>query len=148
MLIDAGERPFDVLDGGRLALFLLTVTPFLRLADAEPLPRGDGIGRQIDRIGRIDRILAGMLEDLGALDGAADDAGIERTFDPGVGMLLADDHGLGEGLMGVAPAIDGADADLEMLGELFIGRAETAHGTGLIGKFGFVDHGIGITAAG
>ena len=55
---------------------------------------------------------------------------------------------LGELLMGVAPAIDGADADLEMLGELFVGGVETAHAPGLVYEFWFVDHGAVDSAGG
>jgi hypothetical protein len=43
---------------------------------------------------------------------------------------------LGECLMTVAPAIDGADADFEMLGELLVGGAEAAELAGLIGEGG------------
>jgi len=63
-------------------------------------------------------------------------------------MLLADDYGLGELFMGVAPAIDGADADLEMLGELLVGGAELAEFRSLIGEFWFVDHGAVDSAGG
>jgi len=98
-------------------------------------------------VGRMDRVFAGALEHFGTLHGAANGAGIERALDASVGMLLAGDNGFGESLMRVAPAIDGADAHLEMLGEFLVGGTEAAHGAGPIGKFWFVDHGAGIAAA-
>ncbi|GAA0328016.1 hypothetical protein GCM10009087_42790 [Sphingomonas oligophenolica] len=111
------------------------------------MQRGIGIGREMEAIGRIDRIgIAGMLEDLHALDAAADGAGIESAFDAGIRVLLAGDDCLGEFLMGVAPAINGADADLEMLGEFLVSGAEAAEVAGLIGKGGFVDHGAADSA--
>jgi len=101
------------------------------------------------RVGGADRLfVASVPEDFGALDAAPYGAGIERSLDAGIGMLLADDHGLGELLMAVAPAIDGADADLEMLGELFVCSAEAAHLASLGGEFGFVDHGAVDSAGG
>ncbi len=125
------------------------LAPFLRLADAKPLQGGNGIGRQVMLVGRIDRIgVAGALEHLRALDGAANSARIECALDAGIGMLLASDDSLGEFLMRIAPPIDGADADLEMLGEFLVGGAETAHGAGLSGEFGFVDHAAWNSGAG
>jgi hypothetical protein len=35
-----------------------------------------------------------------------------------------------------------------MIGEFLVGGAEPAHHAGLVGEFGFVDHGAGIAAAG
>jgi len=99
--------------------------------------------RGVDRLG-----IARMLEDFGALDATPYGARIERALDPGIGMFLADHHGLGEFFMGVAPAIDGADADLKMLGEFVIGGTEAAHLAGLIDEFWFVDHGAVDSAGG
>ena len=149
VILDAGERLFDHLDRPRIAHILFADAPFLRLANAEPVQRGVGIGRQMVGVGGIDRLgIAGVLEDFGALDAAANGAGIERAFDPGIGMFLAGHDCLGEFLMRVAPAIDGADADVEMLGELFVGGAEAAHLAGYGCKFWFVDHGAVNSAGG
>ena len=146
---DAGERLFD-----HLAWRRDRSSPPRGFAISSAGGRGASAARRWDRAGngacrwRRPAWVAGVLEDLGALDAAPDGAGIERALDPGVGVLLADDDRLGELLMGVAPAIDGADADLEMLGELFVGGAEAAHVPRLLGKFWFVDHGAVDSAGG
>ena len=58
------------------------------------------------RPGGVDRFgIAGMLEDFGALDAAPHSAAIKRVLDTGIGMFLADHDGLGERLMGFAPAM-------------------------------------------
>jgi hypothetical protein len=77
-------------------------------------------------------------------DGAPYGARMERAFDAGVGLLLADDDRLGECRMGIAPAADRPDADLAMVGEFRIGGAGAASVAGLIGKGGFIGHGAGI----
>ena len=149
LFVAAREGAFDHLDEAGITLVLLFNPPFLGLADAKPLQRGVGIGREMEAIGRVDRIgISGVLEDLHPLHAAADGAGIEGAFYAGVGMFLAGDDGLSELLMGVAPAINGADADLEMLSEFLVGGAEAAEVAGLIGEVGFVDHKAADSAGG
>jgi len=138
----AGERLLDHLYSGRIALLFFSDTPFARLADAEPLQRRVGIGRELQLVGGIDGVwIAGVLKDLYPVDAASDRTGVKRALYPGVGVLLAGDDGLGEFLMVVAPAIDGADAHLKMLGELLVGCAEAAELGGLLSIFGLVEHG-------
>src|SRR4051812_7242672 len=81
VICDTCERSLDHLLGGRIAPLLLADAPFARLADTQPLQRRVGIGCKLVLVMRIDRVgVAGMLEDLGALDAAPDGAGIERAL--------------------------------------------------------------------
>jgi len=149
VILHAGERLFDHLLGVGIAWLLFARDPFPRLARTEPLQRRVGIWREIVGVGGVDRLwIACMLEDPGALHAASDCAGIERAFDPGIGMFLAGHDCLGEFFVRVAPAIDGADADVEMLGEFLVCGAEAAHFAGYGCEFGFVDHGAVDSAGG
>lgn len=72
-----------------------------------------------------------------------DDRHHQAAGDAGIGDFSTDDEGFGEFPVREAPAIEGADAHPEILGDFMIGSAEVAEVAGLIGVGGVVEHGAG-----